>query len=183
MDSKQLYPRLLTYVRLYWTVFIISIALMLIFASTEVELAALIKPLMDGNFIERDPNIIKMMPIWLIGIFLISGATNDLTLYELAWISSNVVMNLRSEMFKRLVTLPSNFFDRRNSGQFMSNLLYDVEQMASATTDAILIIIRDSLTIIALLSWMIYLNCTLSLIILLTIPLISLIIYKISSRF
>ena len=79
MDSKQLYPRLLTYVRHYWTICIISIASMLIFASTEVVLAALIKPLMDGNFIERDPNIIKMMPIWLIGIFLISGVTNYLT--------------------------------------------------------------------------------------------------------
>jgi len=183
MNAKTLYQRLLTYIRPYWMAFIISIAGMLVFASTEVGLAALMKPLMDGSFIDRDPHIIKMMPLWLIGLFIIRGVANFLTSYGLGWIARNVIMNLRTEMFERLVSLPSNFFDQQNSGQLMSKLLYDVEQVASAATDAILTIIRDSLTIIALLAWLVYLSGLLSLIILLTVPLVALVIYKISSRF
>ena len=183
MNAKQLYQRLLNYVRPYWLVFTISIAAMLVFAATEAGLAALMKPLIDGSFIERDPQIIKMMPLWLIGLFLIRGVANFLTSYGLGWIARNVIMNLRTEMFAQLINLPSNFFDRHNSGQLMSKLLYDVEQVASAATDAILTIIRDSLTIIALLAWMFYLSGMLSLIILITVPFISLVIYKISSRF
>ncbi|OUR71960.1 lipid A export permease/ATP-binding protein MsbA [Methylophaga sp. 41_12_T18] len=183
MDAKQLYKRLLTYVRPYWLAFVVSIAAMLVFASTEAGLAALMKPLMDGSFIDRDPDIIKMMPLWLIALFIVRGVANFLTTYGLGWIARNIIMNLRTEMFERLVNLPSNFFDRHNSGQLMSKLLYDVEQVASAATDAILTIIRDSLTIIALLAWMVYLSGMLSLIILFTVPIISLVIYKISSRF
>lgn len=183
MDAKQLYSRLLTYVRPYWLVFIVSIAAMLIFASTEAGLAALMRPLMDSGFIERDPKIIEMMPMWIIIIFLIRGVANFLTLYGLGWIARNVITKLRSEMFKQLITLPSSYFDQNNSGELMSKLLYDVEQVASAATDAILTVVRDGLTIIALLTWMIYLSSILSLIVLLTAPSISLIIYKISSRF
>jgi len=183
MDAKQLYKRLLTYVRPYWFAFVVSIVAMLVFASTEAGLAALMKPLMDGSFIDRDPDIIKMMPLWLIALFIVRGVANFLTTYGLGWIARNIIMNLRTEMFERLVHLPSEFFDRNNSGQLMSKLLYDVEQVASAATDAILTIIRDSLTIIALLAWMVYLSGMLSLIILFTVPVISLVIYKISSRF
>lgn len=92
-------------------------------------------------------------------------------------------MNLRTEMFERLITLPSSFYDQHNSGQLMSKLIYDVEQVANAATDAILTLIRDSLTIVALLAWMIYISGTLALIILLTVPLISIIVFKLSTRF
>ena len=86
-------------------------------------------------------------------------------------------------MFDRLLTLPASFYDKSTSGQLMSKLLYDVEQVADAATDAILVLVRDTLTIVGLLAWMIYLNGLLSLIILLTVPFIGLLVYKISSRF
>ncbi|HCD05708.1 MAG TPA: lipid A export permease/ATP-binding protein MsbA, partial [Methylophaga sp.] len=132
---------------------------------------------------EKDPFIIKWIPIALIGIFLIRGVANFLTTYGLGWIARNVIMTLRTEMFDRLLTLPASFYDKSTSGQLMSKLLYDVEQVADAATDAILVLVRDTLTIIGLLAWMIYLNGMLSLIILLTVPFIGLLVYKISTRF
>ena len=86
-------------------------------------------------------------------------------------------------MFERMVSLPAIFYDQSTSGQLMSKVLYDVEQVANAATDAILTIVRDSLTILGLLAWMIYLNGYLSLIILTTVPIIGYIVYKISTRF
>jgi len=183
MTASELYKRLLSYVKPYWKEFVAAILAMMVFAATETGMAALMKPLMDGSFVERDPETIKLIPLLLIGLFLIRGMANFFTTYGLGWIARNVIKSLRTEMFGRLLVLPASFYDKSTSGQLMSKLLYDVEQVANATTDAVLTLIRDSLTIVGLLAWMIYLNGMLSLIILLTVPLIAVLVFQISSRF
>jgi len=183
MAASDIYRRLLTYVKPYWLVFSAAIFAMAIFAATETGLAAMMKPLLDGSFVERDPQTIKLLPLGLIGLFLIRGVANFFTEYGLGWIARNIIKNLRAEMFERLIMLPASFYDRSTTGQLMSKLLYDVEQVANATTDAILTLIRDTLTILGLLAWMIYLNGLLSLIILTTVPIIGYLVYKISTRF
>ena len=183
MTPSDLYRRLLKYVKPYWLVFSAAILAMAVFAATETGLAAMMKPLLDGSFVERDPQTIKLLPFALIVLFLIRGLANFFTAYGLGWIARNIIKNLREEMFESLITLPSSFYDQSTSGQLMSKLLYDVEQVATATTDAILTLIRDTLTIIGLLAWMIYLNGMLSLIILTTVPIIGYFVYKISTRF
>ncbi len=183
MTSRELYQRLLRYVKPYRLVFIGAVLAMLVFAATETGLAALMKPLMDGSFVERDVDTIRLIPLALIGLFLIRGVANFFTSYGLGWIARNVIKTLREEMFARLISLPASFYDKSTSGQLMSKLLFDVEQVANAVTDAVVTLIRDTLTIIGLLAWMIYINGTLSLIILLTTPLIAIVVFKVSSRF
>lgn len=178
-----LYRRLLKYVKPYWVMFTIAVAAMLVFAATEAGLAAMMKPLVDGSFVERDPETIKWVPIALIGLFIVRGIVSFFTTYGIGWIARNVIKDLRTEMFAQLITLPARFYDQSTTGQLMSKLLYDVEQVASASTDAIVIIIRDTVTILALLAWMLYLSGTLSLIILTTVPAISILVYKVSTRF
>jgi subfamily B ATP-binding cassette protein MsbA len=181
--ASAVYKRLLAYVKPYWFAFTIAIIAMVVFAGTETGMAALMKPLLDGSFVDRDPHTIELIPLLLIALFVIRGIANFLTTYGLGWVARNVIKTLRKEMFDRLITLPSSFFDRSTSGQLMSKLLYDVEQVATAATDAILTIIRDSLTIIGLIAWMVYLNGMLSLIILLTVPPIGYLVFRISRRF
>ena len=183
MTASELYRRLLTYVKPYWLVFTAAILAMAVFAATETALAALLKELLDGGFVEQDPNIIKWLPLGLIGIFLVRGVASFITGYGLGWIARNVIKNLREEMFNKLINLPASFYDGSTSGELMSKLLYDVEQVANAATDAILTLIRDTLTIIGLLIWMVYLSGFLSLIILTTVPAIGFVVYKISNRF
>ncbi len=183
VSASDAYRRLLVYVKPYWPVFILAIVAMLVFSATEIGLAALIKKLMDGGFIEHDQHLIKLLPFELIGLFLIRGVASFITTYGLGWIARKVIMNLRTEMFDKLITLPSCFYDKNIPGQLMSKLLYDVEQVANAVTDAIIVVIRDSFTIIGLLAYMVYINGFLSLIILLTVPIIALLVYKISNRF
>jgi len=183
LSAKEVYLRLLHYVKPYWKAFTLVVFCMVIFAITEAGMAALMKPLMDGSFVERDPTTIETIPLLIIGLFVIRGIVNFLTAYGLGWISRNVVKSQRREMFNRLITLPTNFYDQHNSGQLLSKLLYDVEQVANAASKAVLTIIRDTLTIIGLLAWMIYISGTLALIILLTVPFIAVLIYKVSFRF
>ena len=182
-NAKQTYQRLLSYVKPYWLVFIVSIIAMVIFSSTEIGLAALMEPLVDESLIKQDPETIKLIPLGLIALFLVRGVANFLTTYGLGWIARNVITALREQMFAQLLVLPASFYDRSTSGQLMSKLLYDVEQVANAVTDAVIVLIRDSITVIGLLAWMVYLNGLLALIILVTVPVIALMIYKISSRF
>jgi subfamily B ATP-binding cassette protein MsbA len=183
MNAKEVYLRLLHYVKPYWKIFLLVVCCMVIFALTEAGMAALMKPLMDDTFVERDLSTIKLIPLQLIALFLIRGVVNFSTNYGLGYISRSVIFTQRKQMFHQLLTLPTHFYDQHNTGQLLSKLLYDVEQVANAASDAVLTLIRDSLTIIFLIAWMIYISPMLAMIILATVPLVGLLIYKISFRF
>ncbi|CAB1277147.1 lipid A export permease/ATP-binding protein MsbA [Candidatus Nitrosacidococcus tergens] len=182
-SGRAAYQKLLSYTRPYRWVFIISVIAMGIYALTETGLAALMKPLMDGSFVRHDPVSIHRIPIFLVSLFVIRGIANFTTDYGLRWIARRVVEDLREKMFSHLLTLPAHFYDINSSGQILSKLIYDVEQVSNAATDAVLTLIRDSLTIVGLLAWMVYLNGLLALIILITAPIISGIVWFVSHRF
>ncbi len=183
ISAIQLYKRLLRYAKPYWRVFLAVILAMVVYSATEAGVAMIMKPLMDDGFVGRDTDVITMLPLAIIGLFLIRGLADFFTTYGLGWIARNVIKTLREQMFNKLLVLPSAFYDHSTSGQLMSKLLYDVEQVASAATDAALTMIRDSLTILGLLAWMLYLSGFLSLLILFTVPFIALLVYYISVRF
>ncbi|MTI63186.1 lipid A export permease/ATP-binding protein MsbA [Methylophaga sp.] len=183
ISAVQLYKRLLSYAKPYWRAFVAVVLAMIVYAGTETGVAMVMKPLMDQGFVERDPDIIQLIPLAIIGLFLVRGLADFFTTYGLGWIARNVIKTLREQMFNKLLVLPAPFYDHSTSGQLMSKLVYDVEQVASAATDAVLTIIRDSLTIIGLLIWMFYLSGFLSLLIFFTVPFIALLVYYVSIRF
>ncbi len=183
ISAVQLYKRLLSYAKPYWRAFIAVVLAMVVYAGTEAGVAMIMKPLMDQGFVDRDPTIIQLIPVAIIGLFLVRGLADFFTTYGLGWIARNVIKTLREEMFNKLLVLPAPFYDHSTSGQLMSKLVYDVEQVASAATDAVLTIIRDSLTIVGLLAWMFYLSGFLSLLIFFTVPFIALLVYYVSIRF
>jgi len=182
-DGRLIYRRLLGYVLPHWRAFVTAIIGLVIVAGTEAGFAAFIKPMMDGSFVERDPEVIKLTPFVLIGIFLIRGIASFLSGYSMAWVARKVISNLRGEMFRQLLRLPVTFYDATPSGTLLSKLIYDVEQVARATTDVITIVIRDTFTVIGLLGWMFYLNWRLALILLIGTPVIAQIINFINRRF
>ena len=103
LSPAQIYRRLLGYAKPYWLVFIASVVAMFVTGAAEGGLAALIKSLVDGGFIEQDPTTIKLIPFILIAIFLLRGAASFVTGYGLGWISRHVVKNIRAEMFQKLI--------------------------------------------------------------------------------
>lgn len=183
ISAFQLYKRLLSYAKPYWRVFIAVVLAMVVYAATEAGIAMIMKPLLDDGFVNRDTDVIKLIPLAIIGLFVVRGLADFLTTFGLGWIARNVIKTLRELSFNKLLALPGSFYDNSTSGQLMSKLLYDVEQVAAAATDAVLTVIRDSLTIIGLLIWMFYLSGFLSLLIMLTVPFIALLVYHVSIRF
>ncbi len=182
-DGKYLYRRLLGYVKPFWKVFLIAAVALMVVASTEAAFAYFIKPMLDGTFIDRDPRIIQLTPFVLVGIFLVRGIATFLSGYWMAWAARMVIKRLRAEMFERLLRLPVSFFDAIPSGSLLSKLIYDVEQVARATTDVITILVRDTLTVIVLLMLMFYHSWQLALIMLIGTPLIAQVITVINRRF
>ncbi len=185
VDSKALgvYRRLLAYVLPHWTVFMLALVGMIVYAATQPAFAALMKPLLDGSFVARDQRTIEVVPLLVIGLFILRGAAGFMSTYFISWVGRRVIKQLRTEVFGHLLHLPTAYYDASSAGMLVSKLTYNIEQVAESTTNAITVLIRDSLTVVGLIGWMFYLNFRLSLIILVVAPLIALLVRYVSSRF
>ncbi len=169
-DARAIYRRLLGYVRPYWRMFALSIFGMLIFAATEPLFAAMMKPLIDGSFVERNEDIVRLMPLLLVALFVVRGIAGFINTYFLSWVGRRVVADLRREMFAHLLRAPTRYFDHQGSGHLLAKLTYNVENVSTAATSAITTIVRDGFTVIGLMLYMLYLNAALSLIFLVIGP-------------
>lgn len=181
-SSRDLYFRLLGFVRPYWRVFGIAIFGMVLTAATEPLFPALIKPLLDGSFVGRDPFYTVWIPFALVGIFVLRGVLSFVTSYAMAWVSNKVVLDLRNEMFGRMLHLPTRYFDNQASGTLISKVAYDVNGVTSAATSVLAVLVEDSLKVIFLLAYLLYLNWKLTLIALVIVPCIALVIKLFSKR-
>ena len=177
-----LYRRLLGHVVPYWRRFLISIISMVILAATDPAIPALMQPMLDGAFIEKDPSIMTIVPILFVVLFAIRGLASYISGVSLHWVANKVIMDLRQAMFIRLVNYPTSFFDNHRSGSLMSRFTYDVTQIKEASTNAVSTLVRDSLSVIGLLGWMFYIDWSLALICLAGAPIIGIIISIIRKR-
>jgi subfamily B ATP-binding cassette protein MsbA len=182
ISSKTLYFRLLRHIIPYWRVFALSVVSTILVAATEPALPALMKPLLDGSFVQRDQTMIKLIPLAIVGLFLLRGVFTFTSNYAINWVSSRLVMDLRNLMFDRLVTLPTQFYDNISSGTVIANVAYNVMQVTSAGANIITVLVRDSFTILGLLGWLLYLNWKLTLIALVMIPAIAVVVRMFSMR-
>ncbi|MDE2090602.1 MAG: lipid A export permease/ATP-binding protein MsbA [Gammaproteobacteria bacterium] len=179
----RVYSRLLTYVLPFWKIFSLAIFGMVVYAVTQPAFAALIKPLLDKSFVQHDPHSIRLIPLLVIGLFLLRGLAGFFSTYFISWVGRSVIKRLRAEAFGKLLRLPARYYDASSAGMLISKLTYNIEQVAEATTNAITVLIRDGLTIVGLISLMFYLNWKLSIFVLVLGPLIALLVRYISDRF
>ena len=183
-SSRQLYLRLLTYVRPYARVFALAILAMVAAAATEPLFPMLMKPLLDGGFAPaRDAAIPPLyFALAIVGIFVTRGVLSFFSHYAMAWVADKVVLDLRAEMFARLVRLPTRVFDDQSSGALLSRVAYDVANVSAAATTVLTTVVRDSIVIVLLLAWLLYLNWKLTLIALVIAPLVALFVRVLGRR-
>lgn len=182
MTQWSLYQRLLNHVVPYWKIFALAIVATLILAITDPILAALIQPLLDEGFVAKNSETIRQMPLILLGLVIIKGLSLIGSQVGMTWVAARLVSDLRQQMFQKLLTLPTSVFDNISTGILISKVTYDVSRVMAAATDALIILVRDSVTIVGLLIWMFYLNWKLSLIIFITVPLIAIIVRQVGRR-
>ena len=184
-SSRVLYLRLLSYVRPHARVFGVALMGMVAMAATEPLFPALMKPLLDGGFSGANGNPLytpMVFALALVGIFVLRGVFFFVASYCSAWVSNRVVLDLRAAMFSRMVRLPASFFDERSSATIMSKIAYDVAGVTSAATSVLTVLVRDSLAVIGLLAWLMYVNWKLTLVALAVGPLVSIVVKLLSRR-
>lgn len=171
-SSTRLYLRLLGYVRPYWKMFLAAIIGMALTAATEPLFPALMKPLLDGNLGANDAQAWWKYPLAILGIIALRGLFGLFGSYCMHWLSHRITADLRQAMFARIVSLPTPFFDAHPASRIVARVTNDVNGLSIAATTVLTTLVRDSLTILALLGWMIYLNWQLTLVSLGMIPLV-----------
>ncbi len=173
-SSRALYFRLLTYVRPYWRILVAGLIATAFAAATEPLFPALLKPLLDSGFSVDSTQPPLLVAGMIVGIFVLRGILGFLASYAMSWVQNRVITDIRQELFNRLMRLPAPYFDSTPSSTLISKVTYDVTNIASASTSVGTVLIRDSLTLVGLLSWLLYLNWQLTVITLLAAPFIAL---------
>ena len=181
-SSRELYLRLLRHVAPYWRVFAGALVAMVVLAATEPALPALLKPMLDGSFVDKDLATVNLMAVLLVLLFGVRGLSAFLSTVGLQWVAGRVVMDLRNLMFDKLVRLPSHYFDDHPAGSLISKATFDVTQVTDASTHVLTVLVRDSLAVLGLLAWMLYLDWSLTLVALVTAPVIVFMVRKLSRR-
>jgi ATP-binding cassette, subfamily B, bacterial MsbA len=180
-DDFRLYRRLLGYAWRYRWAFGVALVGMVFMAATASGFAAVMRPLVDEGFIQRNAETIRMAPLWLVLLFLARGIATFLGEYTATWIGRRVIYDLRHDCFSRLLKLPCGFYDINPSGRLVAKLIFDVEQIAGAVTQGSITIIGDGLTAIFLLAYMFYLDWRLTLLLLVVAP-VTMLLVRVMSR-
>jgi subfamily B ATP-binding cassette protein MsbA len=193
-STLKIYLRLLTYVRPYIGLFMLSILGFLIFASTQPMLAYILKYFVDGlanpearlfagNAYLPELQLLQAVPLMIVLIAAWQGVGSYLGNFFLARVSLGLVHDLRVLLFDKLLKLPTRYFDNHNSGHLISRITFNVTMVTGAATDAIKVVIREGMTVIFLFASLLWMNWKLTLVMLAILPLIALMVNSTSRKF
>lgn len=179
----QTFKRLWTYIRLYKVGLVLATIALVINAISDTYMISLLKPLLDEGFGGTDSNFLQILPFIILGLMFIRGCSGFVSAYCLSWVSGNVVMLMRRRIFDQFMHMPVSFFDRESTGGLLSRITYDSEQVAGATSRAMVSIVREGASIIGLLTLMFWYSWQLSLVLIVVAPIVAIGIRVVSKRF
>ncbi|MBV0933270.1 lipid A export permease/ATP-binding protein MsbA [Marinobacterium weihaiense] len=176
-----LYRRLLTYARPLWLAFMLSFIGFAIYGFGQALSAKWLEMVVDtvqaNQYDQR-----WFLALAVLGIFLVRGVGAFVGNYCIAYVGREVIHTLRTDVFERLLKLPSYYYTRNSSGELLAKLTYNVEQVTGAVTNALKTLFREGLTVVGLLGYMLYLNWKLTLIFIAAGPLIALVVSVAAKR-
>ena len=168
-DSKAVYLRLLRRVVPYWRIFALGTAAMIVLGLTEPAIPAVLEKVI-GSFEERALDGIPLYAALFLGVFVIRGLSSFLSTFALEWVAARLVMDLRQDMFARLMRIPAPAYEDVASGALISKVTFNAQQVTGAAVNAVTVLVRDSVAVIGLLGWMLWLDWKLTLIALASAP-------------
>ena len=182
-SDRALLGRLFTYVKPHWRIFALGVAAMVLTASTEPALPAIMQFLLDDGFGDKgNPHLMWTAPLLIIGLFLARGVFTFTMNYAMNEVSNAVLFDLRRVMFDRLVQMPVSYFSSNPAGTIIARLVNDVQNVTQSLASVLIIMVRDSCVIMGLLGWLLYLNWQLTMIAFVLIPMVALAVGAFSRR-
>jgi subfamily B ATP-binding cassette protein MsbA len=182
-----IYRRLLALCRPYWPAFVVAAAGMAVFAATNTGFAYLVNQLLASfgaeSLTPRQQEIRRWLPVGILVLFVLRGGAEFASTYGLGWIGRQVIRQLRGLVFTRLLHLPASFYDGASAGTLLSKLTFNIEQIADSTSSVVTVVVRDSLTAIGLVAYMLYLSPLLSAFVFVAAPVLALLIRTLGKMF
>lgn len=182
-DAKRIYLRLIRYAKPYWPVFLLGVFGNALFATTDAGFVWFVRNFLRDAFAKPDPQVLVWVPIGAVVLFLLRGVGDFLSTYCAASVGRQVIKTLRGQLFGHYLKLPTAFYDKEASANLLSKLTYNVELLAEASANSVTVVIRDSLTVIALIGYLFYLNWRLAAISIILAPVIAWLIRRVNQLF
>ncbi len=180
--SRELYLRLLRHVWPYRAALAAGIVAMIVGGLADAALVKLLDPLVKNLFVERDQTLAVLLPLGIVAVFLVSGLASFASGYTTQWVSQNVILDLRRLMFDKVLRLPPGFFDGVATASLVTKFTNDVNNLAAASTSVLTVLVRDTVTIAALIAILVWSNWRLTIITFVVIPPIALVVRAFSKR-
>ena len=179
----QTFKRLWQFIRLYKSGLIVAVIALVINAISDTYMISLLKPLLDEGFGSAESDFLRTLPLIVFAMMFIRGVSGFVSTYCLSWVSGNVVMQIRRMVFNHFMHMPVSYFDKEKTGNLLSRITYDSEQVSAATSSALVSIVREGASIIGLLVLMFYNSWQLSLVLFAVAPVVAFGISIVSKRF
>lgn len=182
LDIKGLYKRLFKYSWKYKYILFLSIIALVILSLTNTAFLVIIKKITDQGFINQSEHRRLSLALMLLGVMFTRAFSSLISGYSMEWVSTRIVENLRYDAFKSIMHFPMSYFDKNSSSFIVSKLNYDAEQLSNVATKITLTLVKDGLTIIGIIAYMIYLDWRLTLVFSLLAPLMVVYLRAMSPR-
>ena len=168
-DSTAIYLRLVRHVLPHWRTFALGTTMMIVLGLTEPAFPAILEKVIS-SFEQRTLDAIPLYAALFLGVFFVRGLSSFLSTYALESVAARLVLDLRREMFDRLMRIPAPVYDNVSSGSLISKVTYDAQQVTQAAVHSVTVLVRDSVAVIGLLGWMLWIDWQLTLIALAAAP-------------
>jgi subfamily B ATP-binding cassette protein MsbA len=182
-DAGKVYRRLLGYARPHLRMFMVGVVGMALFAATDAALVVLVQRFLAGAFVQPDPRIVWAIPLGAVLLFVLRGIGDYVSNFFPGWVGRQIIKSMRGELFAHYLRLPARYYETAATGDLLSRLTLNIERVAEATTNAVTVMIRDTLTILGLIGMLFWYNWQLALFVMVLAPPISWLIQFINRAF
>ena len=169
----QVFRRLLSYVAPHWKVLPIALTALIVAAGSNAVVPFLMSEVVEILESEGRGDGSLLIPLLVLVTFLVRATVDFIAVYGLGWLGRSVVRDLRAEIFERYTELPIAYFEHHSSGALVSKLTYNTEQVAEAVSNAVVVAVRDSLTVVVLVGAMIWFSPLLSAMVAVAAPIVA----------
>jgi len=174
--------RLITYLKPHIGLIIGSLVAMAFVAAAETSIPALMKPLLDRGFTGQLNNKLWQVPVFLVGLAMVRSLAQFLSNYLLSRVINSVLLKLREQMFQTLLNASTAFFQKNSASNLINAVVFEVNNVLTIMGGMLISLVRDSLTVVGLIGYLIYLNWQLTLLVLIMFPVIAIVMSKINRR-
>ncbi len=176
------YRRMLAYVRPYTSRLLVAMLFMIVVSSFRGAIAFLVKPALDDIFINKDTTRLAVIPVLVLGVFLLKGVFEFAQAYLMNGAGQRVIRDIRDHLYRHMQSLSLSFYMRHPTGVLMSRVTNDVGLMQGAVTDAVTGLIKDVFAAFFLVGVLFYRDWRLALVALVAFPLAFLPISRFSRK-